>query len=140
MAPVALRVKKTYYQWRLLARAPSGHVGPPPRSGITSSENGCRPTGVSPSEFFAPAAGRLLIGACAFQFVLPAVTVLVKLQNKLALLINKRAAGDLSILVFIKVAEVRVGEGGSSRRIAVNSDRSRCPSRLRSARVNSRSR
>src|SRR6267154_5887684 len=106
--------KKTYYQWRLLARAPSGHVGPPPRSGITSSENGCRPRGVSPPEFFAPAAGRLLIGACAFQFVLPAVTVLVKLQNKLAQLINKRAAGDLSILVFIKVAEVRVGEGGSS--------------------------
>jgi hypothetical protein len=34
-------------------------------------------------------------------------------QNKLTRLVNKLAAGDLSILVFIKVAEVRIGEGAS---------------------------
>jgi hypothetical protein len=70
----------------------------------------------SPSEFLAPAIRRLLISACAFHFVLrdAAVTVLVVLQNKLTRLVNKLAAGDLSILVFIKVAEVRVCEGSPS--------------------------
>ena len=68
------------------------------------------------SEFLAPAVRRFLIGACAFHFVLcdATVTVLVELQNKLTRLVHKLAAGDLSILVFIKVAEVRVGEGGPS--------------------------
>src|SRR5882672_2520086 len=58
----------------------------------------------------------LLISACAFHFVLrdAAVTVLVELQNKLTRLVNKLAVRDLSILVFIKVAEVRVGKDGPS--------------------------
>jgi hypothetical protein len=70
----------------------------------------------SPSEFLAPAIRRLLISACAFHFVLrdAAVAILIVLQNKLTRLVNKLAAGDLSILVFIKVAEVRVCEGRPS--------------------------
>src|ERR1700726_5009273 len=70
--------------------------------------------GLSLSEFPASAARRLLISAWAFHFVLrdAAVTVLVELQDKLTRLVNELAAGDLSILVFVKVAEVRVGEGG----------------------------
>ena len=66
--------------------------------------------------FLAPAFGLLLISGCVFHFVLRdgAVTVLVELQNELARLVNKLAVRDLSILVFIKVAEVRVGEGGPS--------------------------
>jgi hypothetical protein len=39
-------------------------------------------------------------------------SVLVVLQNELIRLVDELAAGDLSILVFVKVAEVRVGEGG----------------------------
>src|ERR1700726_1543166 len=72
--------------------------------------------GLSLSEFPASAARRLLISAWAFHFVLrdAAVTVLVELQNKLTRLVNKLAAGDLSILVFIKVAEVRIDQGGPS--------------------------
>ena len=78
--------------------------------------NSGRITGVPPLEFLAPAIRRLLISAGAFHFVLcdAAVTVLVELQNKLTRLVHKLAAGDLSILVFIKVAEVRVAEGGPS--------------------------
>jgi hypothetical protein len=68
------------------------------------------------SEFLAPATRRLLIGARAFHFVRrdAAVAVLVEPQNKLTRLVDKLAAADLAILVFIKVAEVRVGEGAPS--------------------------
>src|ERR1700688_2753954 len=72
--------------------------------------------GLSLSECPTSDARRLLISACAFHFVLrdAAVTVLVELQDKLTRLVNELAVRDLSILVFIKVAEVRVGEGGTS--------------------------
>ena len=64
----------------------------------------------------AASAGRrwFLIGAGALHFLRrdPAVTVLVVLQNELIRFVDELAAGDLSILVFVKVTEVRVGEGG----------------------------
>src|SRR3982074_615586 len=78
------------------------------------AREGLMPIGVLPSEFLAPAIRWLLIRARTFHFVRrdAAVTILVELQNELARLVNKLAAGDLSILVFIEVGEVRVGEGG----------------------------
>jgi hypothetical protein len=53
-----------------------------------------------------------MIGTCALHFLGrdAAVTVLVVLQNELIRLVDELAAGDLSILVFVKVAEVRVGK------------------------------
>src|SRR3979411_794205 len=95
--------------------APLSHAGP--RLDIALfSETARHLTGASPSEFLAPAIRRFPISACAFHFVLrdAAVAVLVEPQNKLTRLVHKLAAGDLSVLVFIKVAEVRLGEGGPS--------------------------
>ena len=77
-----------------------------------------RPTADHLSRFIlmaAPAGRRwFLIGAGALHFLRrdPAVSVLVVLQNELIRLVDELAAGDLSILVFVKVAEFRVGEGG----------------------------
>jgi hypothetical protein len=53
-----------------------------------------------------------MIGTCALHFLGrdAAVAVLVVLQNELIRLVDELAAGDLSILVFVKVAEVRVGK------------------------------
>src|SRR5882762_5529919 len=67
------------------------------------------------SELLASALRRLLIGALAFHFVLgdAAVAVLVELQDELARLVDKLAATDLAVLVFIKIGEVRVGESRS---------------------------
>jgi hypothetical protein len=69
-----------------------------------------------PSEFLAFGIGRLLISACGFHFVRgnAAIAVLVELKNEFTRFVYELAAGDLSILVFIKVTEVRVGEGGPS--------------------------
>jgi hypothetical protein len=78
--------------------------------------NGGFPWVFRPLEFLASATRRFLISAGAFHFVgcNAAVTVLVGLQDKLTRFVYKLAAGDLSILVFIKETEVCVGEGGSS--------------------------
>ena len=88
-----------------------GPILPGRLSALTAEPDWPLPRGISPSKFLAPAICWLLIGVRGFHFLLrdAAVAVLVILQNKLTRLVHKLTAGDLSILVFIKVAEVCVG-------------------------------